>query len=219
MGKDVNNFYDTRASLERFLSHQIPLIISRIVNDYKPPEDKVGVFESLLQSLQLSQKHKIQLSKIRDKCKAPFIFANDDLEYVIKNISIISFTVINILIDILSIDGKVTASIANFILYSLIERVKNNDSNLDLLRKTIDELRERRKQDLMEAYAADDEVRQLQMLLKKIGIQDWKDTGVEKQEGQQDEDESLQLTGFQGENDDNVENDDDYGLTYDHVSS
>jgi hypothetical protein len=129
---------------------------------------------------------------------------------------------------------KITSSIINYLLGSLCKFLQNTIVDPSKLKKTFDELREKRKQELMDAYKVDDEERQLQITLKKMGLDNWAsilvgDDGLESEEQQKaanpqvvrkDEyqvemDEVYQ--SFIGENDDRYdddENDEDIAVSF-----
>ena len=92
-------------------------------------------------------------------------------------------------------------------------------------------VREKKKQSLLDAYNQDDEERELQMLLKKIGITTWADTGAEKPKvnpdedlanikNQEEENENYKLKGYKTANGNDLDehdddNDDDAELNFD----
>jgi hypothetical protein len=245
---NVNNPYDTRTTLYNFLKSYIPTVINRLLNGYKPPKvdeekAKTDKFLILLETFSKNKKINSYKNKLRDiitkysrnidvlllKCSK-----NDDL--IIKNVSILAYVLLTLFNEIITISTdseiiRIGCSIIELLVSHLVKKLINNDSNLELLRKSLDELREKRKQQLMDSYSIDDEERELQMLLKKIGVVTWSDTGVAVEDQQpkkketvveditpvkndQEEEENYNLTGFKAENDDDDDNDDEYGITY-----
>jgi hypothetical protein len=67
------------------------------------------------------------------------------------------------------------AAIVNCAFQSLSRQYRNTLVDVSFLNSEVEKLREQRKQELMAAYKADEEERQLQMLLKKIGVKNWAD--------------------------------------------
>lgn len=57
-----------------------------------------------------------------------------------------------------------------YLLVGLHKHIMLNDTNNDVVKKKIEVLREKKKQDLIAAYSTDDEKRKLQVLLKKMGL-------------------------------------------------
>lgn len=129
---------------------------------------------------------------------------------------------------------QLSANIVVYLIDKLCTKLKTNDNNIDSLKGEIEMLREKRKQELMNRYKADEEERALQMQLKKIGLQDWSDVGTvstvstvaEDEEPNKpttshiftDEAENLMMYNNYGENNDDDYNDDDYDLVYDHTN-
>jgi hypothetical protein len=121
---------------------------------------------------------------------------------VTKNISILSFMYVKIMYDILMItaapDAKSEAELFMALLSSseekkgmislvsrfvfenikaLLDCIRTNDVDVSSVRQKVEELRELRKQELINMYKIDDEERQLQMTLRKIGVDTWYDVG------------------------------------------
>ena len=63
----------------------------------------------------------------------------------------------------------------NSIITSLFKTVSLNDLNINNINKRIEELREEKKQVLITKYRKDDESRQTQMALRKLGANNWED--------------------------------------------
>lgn len=126
--------------------------------------------------------------------------SNDDI--VVKNTLLLSYAFISFLNNMLKItfdkdvkaalqeqevvlqdNLKLTATIANYILTSLSHYMQNTIVDASKLKKTYEELREKRKQELIAAYKVDDEERQLQIALKNMGLTNWADilTGDENE--------------------------------------
>jgi hypothetical protein len=104
----------------------------------------------------------------------------------------------------------------NTIITSLFDHFQNNIFDNQTVLKNIEELREQKKQTMMEAYAVDDEERTIQIQLRNIGVTDWtsifdriKNTDLANINGQREEDENYNMTNYAGENDDADEINDD----------
>lgn len=127
---------------------------------------------------------------------------------------------------------KQKASLYADLVYLLIEQlitiVTENMIQTSAVSKKVEELREKKKESLMAMYKADDEERQLQMVLKKIGVDSWHDVGTEadeyvdmaagvwqgqdisKVQNQREEDENYKIGDYPGENGDADEYAEDY---------
>lgn len=117
-------------------------------------------------------------------------------------------------------------------IHKLLSSIQTNDVDASVIRQRVEELREQRKQELIGMYRIDDEERQLQMALRKIGVDTWYDVGeneekdvyvdieqpaqydIMKQVNQKEEDENYNMKGYQGENADANEVDEDYASAY-----
>jgi hypothetical protein len=115
-----------------------------------------------------------------------------------------------------------------FLIYGMLDCINVNDENVNNIRKQVEELREKKKQDLISKYNIDDEERQLQMMLRKIGVDTWYDVGssenmdqyvseennnaidIMKNANQKEENENYNMKGYQGENGDADEVDEDF---------
>jgi hypothetical protein len=90
----------------------------------------------------------------------------------------------------------------------LHEYYQNNIfDNKDVL-KNIEELREMKKQSMMDAYAVDDEERTIQIQLRNIGVTNWqsifdrmKNVDLTDMNAQREENENYRMGDYMGEND------------------
>jgi hypothetical protein len=106
-------------------------------------------------------------------------------------------------------------------------QLQNTIVDNDLLKMSVEALREKRKQELINAYKVDEEERELQKQLKKLGLQNWADiltgeddivsedviastklTSVVKDEYEEEKD--FVYSTYKGENADDDEVDEDY---------
>jgi len=120
---------------------------------------------------------------------------SDKEDVVVKNISILAYVTIAIFRSILfsttsgntfsdivyssTVEQKdqlhVCCDIINFSFKALATQLQNTLVDVTFLNSEVERLREQRKQELMAAYKVDEEERQLQMVLKKIGVKNWTD--------------------------------------------
>lgn len=243
---NINNFYNIRDILLKFLHTTVPLLLSRIFNNYKPPiinDDKITDFFIVLETVTKDKKFmalKTQIYDIINKYSRNIELLNFDSDknedIITKNVSMLAFITITFFDDLIKISNKNMFTLVHLLIYELVKKLKDNDNNLDLLKKSIEELREKKKQLLLDAYNQDDEERELQMLLKKIGITTWADTGAAQEKpktheinpdedladvkNQEEEDENYKLKGYKTANGNDLDindddNDDDAELNYD----
>ena len=126
--------------------------------------------------------------------------------------------------DVTKTNMKLTCDLISFIIEQLVDALLLNDVNTDTINKNVENLRELKKQDLMNKYHIDDEKRQLQMTLRALGMDTWYDVGdIEKDEyvdmsidnqidvsanqNKRQEDENYQMKDYKGENQDDDETD------------
>lgn len=189
-------------------------------------------------------------------------FNTDDDTLLIQNISVLMYLFIQILISILYItvndDYNITqiksstlqlltinqkklltlsSSIIFYLFDDLIKFIILNDTDNDKIKKSIEELREKQKQEMIKFYSLDDEQRKLQIQLKKIGLDFKLDIpddlnkedkeivnisteniqNIQEYQNTQDDNENYNIGAYLGDNDDgdNIEedsyaNNDDY---------
>ena len=70
---------------------------------------------------------------------------------------------------------KLTCDIIGFLISSLSTQLRNTIVDNDALKMSVEALREKRKQELIDAYKVDEEERELQKQLKKLGLANWAD--------------------------------------------
>lgn len=121
-------------------------------------------------------------------------FTTDNEEVIVKNISILAYVFINTIHNMLKKSQtlheklsiadnnivmqdnmKMTCTIIHFVLDKLAMALQNTLVEPSKLKKAVEELRERRKQELIASYKVDDEERQLQITLKNMGLDNWAD--------------------------------------------
>jgi hypothetical protein len=119
---------------------------------------------------------------------------------------------------------KMTCTIVYFVLEKLAMALQNTLVEPSKLKKAVEELRERRKQELIASYKVDDEERQLQITLKNMGLESWADilTGNEQDKNEPPTDLAIthhkdeydmakdeMYETFKGEHNDMYEDDED----------
>lgn len=178
-----------RNTLLNFIRFKLPSLLSRMIHK-KPnlalaPED--NVFESIIQQLIDSPSFDASLLSY----KSLFV-KTDHLSFttqhneavLVKNISVISYLIflifdemirkVSTTLDNLSMQQKKHMLIVTLFIRYTLDNLWNfillNDNNVETIKQRMEDLREKRKQQLMGSYSADDEARKLQILLKKMGL-------------------------------------------------
>lgn len=238
MIRDVGDMDTVRQCLYHHLTVNMPRTLSTVICKKVPENDwRMSLFNNNM--IDLSQWKRI-LNK--DIYKAMFIE-----EDVTKNISLLSYVYVKCMYELISyiVTGKADATesdirmslltspqaqkdvhslMARYIyedIALLLDTIVLNDVDAGSVRQRVEELREKRKQELIGMYKIDDEERQLQMTLRKIGVDTWYDVGeVEEKDvyaeddvqqskqtnsimktlNQREEDENYSMSGYQGEN-------------------
>lgn len=169
-------------------------------------------------------------------------FRTDDEEVIVKNVSLLAYIFITSLQSLLkkthashdkllisdqNVVVQDSLKISCMVVYHIFEKLAGALSNTlvdpSKLKKAVEELRERRKQELIASYKVDDEERQLQITLKNMGLENWADILVgddneqnepivqqslyQKDEYDMAKDEIYET--FKGEHNDNYEDDED----------
>jgi hypothetical protein len=154
----------------------------------------------LIATLSNTNKYDKLLANVRDivthvKGIESMFMKSDKEDVIVKNISILAYVTIAIFRSILfstnsantfsdivyssTVEQKdqlhVCCDIINFSFKALATQLRNTLVDVTFLNSEVERLREQRKQELMAAYKVDEEERQLQMVLKKIGVKNWTD--------------------------------------------
>lgn len=198
-------------------------------------------FDNVVPKLKNVIRHLDHISKL-------YIETTDD-DIVVKNISILSFVTFTIFKQLLlntlsnktdnikqivqsvspveNDNIKITCNIVGLLISSLRTQLSNTVIDNDSLKMSVEALREKRKQELIDAYKVDEEERELQKQLKKLGLQNWADiltgeddivsedvvastklTSIVKDEYEEEKD--YVYSTYKGENADDDEVDEDY---------
>lgn len=154
----------------------------------------------LIATLSNTNKYDKLLANVRDiitnvKGVESMFIKSDKEDVIVKNISILTSVMIAIFRSILlsttsgntfsdvvyssTVEQKdqlhISCDIINFSFKALATQLQNTLVDVTFLNSEVERLREQRKQELMAAYKVDEEERQLQMVLKKIGVKNWTD--------------------------------------------
>jgi hypothetical protein len=239
LGKILNKqkLTETMLSEESIKTNPIYAIIASVTNNKN--------FDALVPKL----KHVMDITKNMDKVYVE----TDDNDIIVKNISIMAYIIFItfkvMLLQPVNNDNntkahslkevlqavspvekdnvKIVTDIIAVIVSSLSTQLKNTIIDNDALKMSVEALREKRKQELIDSYKVDDEERELQKQLKKLGLNSWADilTGeddivsedvqasnnvksVVKDEYEEEKD--YVYSTYKGENADDNEADEDY---------
>lgn len=224
-----DNVVNTRNSLYAFVTNKMPLYIGRLKNKYRMQTTYNELYDNVVETLDKNNEaHEILYNHDISSLKnIPFFEdGRNDTEneaILIKNIASIMDVVVRILLSLLTASKdmnvlKVLSLVCNFILVSLYEYIDNTIYDIGSIEKKIENMRERRKELMMESYMADDEERSLQIQLRNIGVSDWstifervKNADINAINNQNEENENYKMTDYQGENaDDDIDEDTDF---------
>lgn len=200
------------------------------------------------------KKLKENLNELVPKSKSLYFESNQE-DMVIKNVSLLAYILIATLKKLLALSTSsdslsnvnlftiltdssiikkenmsLTADIIVFLVNKLHEYLKNTVVDNEALKMSVEKLREQRKEEELSKFKLDDEERELQMQLKKMGLKGWADIlngddmltedmseeqhsimnpkVVVKDEYEQEKDEIYNY--YKGENDDADEVDEDF---------
>lgn len=218
----------------------------------------------ILMSIANNKNYEGVISKLRtlvvslEKVENLFLDATDE-DMIVKNISLVTFIIFTMFkymllttldtrdltqaslieltktTDIKTKDNlRITCDIIMYCMTSLKTSLQNTIVDQTKLKQTVEALREQRKQELIAAYRVDDEERELQKRLKKMGLESWADilTGedelmTEEQKtsdqlqavvkDEYEEEKDHVYNAYKGENDDEgtmEENDEDEFVSY-----
>jgi hypothetical protein len=188
-----------RSSMFSFLKFRLPTLLSQIMNK-KIIQEIDTPFSKLQELIQSNSDFDYILPKLRGlfiKNIDDILFSSNNNDIlIIQNISILSYMFIKLLISILYIslyddlnidpqklnsitfklnitqqkNRQLSCHIVYFLLDAFIKYIALNDTDNDKIKKQVEELREKRKQEMIAGYSTDTEKRKLQMLLKNMGL-------------------------------------------------
>jgi len=194
---NIYNKLNLRKSILSFIKYKLPSkllsFINKkiIINDKKNPQ--IDIYNNIVNIIESNKYNKLDKIKyiiqnsIKDIDNLLFYEKND----LIKNISILIYIFVKILLAILYINInndynislininniqnnneniKIACSVISYLINEFNNYISINDINIEKLKKTMEELREKRKQELIALHSSDDETRRLQRVLKDMGI-------------------------------------------------
>ena len=208
MLKEVSNPSSVRYTIYNYLRTTFPRILSRVINGKKinKDDDKMtDIFTAFLNNEHyniniIKEVYNLSLKNIH------LIYFESD---IIKNITLMNYIYIkvlyNILISTIRSVPSITHDLEESVLFtahmssnettkknvllacdliyhtieSLVQTVSVNDLNINNINKKVEELREEKKQVLIDKYRRNDESRQTQMQLRKFGDKTWEDVDEE----------------------------------------
>lgn len=211
-----NDIKQLRNALYGFLKNKLPLIMGRIKHGYKYSfADEEDALYRLLKELS-----GISSAVIEDVSFGPIIFlenSNDEGVYI-KNIALMMDQLLTYLDNVCKSSTVISAKISYTVMLKLHEYIDSTVFDIDSVVKGVEELREKRKQDQMNAYKVDDEERSLQIQLRDMGVQNWenvfdrlKNVDINAHHNDQEENENYRMNDYQGENADE-DIDEDYDI-------
>lgn len=206
--------YNTRNSVYTFVTSKTPVLLSRLQNRYRDDKSETythvnNLLETNTQDLDILRS--IDISSLR---KVPYFEGDETV--VVKNIASIMYPFVEVLEKMLT--STVLLKVCYFILSSLFDYINNTNYDIGSIEKSIENLREQRKEQMMTSYMADDEERSLQIQLRNLGVANWntiferiKNVDINAFANQREEQENYRMDDYQGENaDGDVEEDTDF---------
>ena len=204
-----------RMVLYNFLSNKLPLLVSRWMNGLVIANDELSKTVRSNMPVRTLLQESWSYVKVfgntiigvgtEDACVKDVIAMLDSLFVYLLHLSVTSGEHV-----------KLVHTLINAILSALAEHFHNNIFDNQQVLKNIEELREQKKQTMMDAYAVDDEERTIQIQLRNIGVADWtsvfdriKNIDLANINGQREENENYNMANDVGENDDANEMNDD----------
>ena len=206
--KDVSNPSSVRYTMYNYLRSTFPRILSRVINGKKiskEDNDMTDIFTAFLNNDQ----YNINIIKEVYNASLHDIQIMYFERNIIKNITLMNYIYIKVLYNILISTIRSTPSISHDLeesvlltahmssnettkknislacdliyhtIEALVETVSVNDLNINNINKKVEELREEKKQILIDKYRRNDESRQTQMQLRKFGDKTWEDVDEE----------------------------------------
>lgn len=231
-----------KTSCFSFLKFKLPTILSKIIHKKIEKKesplqkilDTIKLNEDIYDPILLKIKN-IFMNTLNNVDNL-FIITDNNSGDTIKNISIILFIIIKLLANIIYVSKyddydfnlikldthsvktnkiiiDITSSIIFYIMNEFITYLNINDTNYTIIKKKVEELREKNKLELISKYSSNEDVRKLQKQLKTMGIivenQELPNIDILENDNIQQEEENYNNGRYQGENADDVENDED----------
>lgn len=263
--RDLHNVKMVLYSLINYLKSKMRMIISKIISEFKFKEEfleknketkDVQVLVSFLRSSEFPKGLFGHVLEALGHVDDLYMIKEISIESYIKNTSLLGYFITKLFHFILvcasnnstyiesdiainnrgsSEHMKLAASLVNYFICDLIDTIMINDVDISIVKKREDESREKKKEELIGLYMVDDDERQLQMTLRKIGMDTWYNVGVDDDKPDQYvdvtnvdivtnerravnitehrnnmEEEENYIMVYEGENSDRLETDGDY---------
>lgn len=235
-----NNIHNTRSYLASFINNKFKTLLGKIVNlqRFRDPSIVEPGMMKILNSVYTFEAYhpilKAIKNMLRDIKTVPAIMYGDEAQLK-RSILLMSSQLFGFFKEMLYIPGDVydtknalitkqSCEVVMHVLVVLSSYITTNDSNSAKIKLAMETLRERNKQKLIEAYSKDEEHRQLQIELRKMGdknILKTEDDDTRPPKEDMDKDmskiryeaevmENLDYAGFKGENDEADEAEGEY---------
>ena len=231
-----------RAYFVLFINTKLKTILAKIINQYKYTDHQIAhkiggtpEFLKIMESIYTFYDYVPILDNLKSLVKKYFIDKVSNNMYDTEKNSILNMSLnfFNFLKEFLDISEdnlilKQSCEIVNYLLNVLVEYFFTNDVNSSQIKHSMETLREGAKQTMMDSYSKDEEYRQLQIQLKKMGdknvlkmdeeekdirniVEQDFDEDIAKHHQQEEINENLNYQGYPGEN---AEGDVDYDEYY-----
>jgi hypothetical protein len=167
--------------LYSFLKCKMPCLLVKHQNNYDINNNKDVVVKNISNAISSLLEYRENL----------WLFNDLKSKEVVYNNIILVLTFIKVLHNLITINPihnqtqkkEILCNIAYEICVEFFTDFKSNNVNIDQIGKSMDEIREQRKRELMDKYKTQDDERQLQITLRALGLDTWFDIGDnEKQE-------------------------------------
>lgn len=201
-----------RMVLHNFLVNKLPLQVSQWINGIAKDTDELDKTVRNNTDVRELLRHSwpyvkvfadtIVVSGAEDDCIKDVIILLDGLFVFLTHLSVTAGE------NMRSPNIKLVHGLIDSMITKMHEYYQNNIfDNQDVL-KNIEELRELKKQSMMDVYAVDDEERTIQIQLRNIGVANWqsifdriKNVDLTALNAQREEDENYEMRNYAGEND------------------
>jgi len=200
---DMENISLIQKILKTFLTYDVPTILTLLENGYHGFQNTIKLVDTSISQMiyELQNTEDVPAKKIIDVIAEVRTTLLEPLRNIwiasdpLKHIILMTYVLCKMIHDIVTTTEMPTLGM--YIAYKLKEKLGRNHVDGVQMKKRIEELREKRKEELIALYKVDDEERELQMALKRLGVQTWFDVG-----GNAEEDENRgagQLVGDMGD--------------------
>ena len=202
VGSVVEDVKTTRNVLFGFLKNKMRSILGTVCNMKKlarEVNDEISLRQDPLYSIIVSVTNNKNYEQVLRQTREvltmmsgvdALYFTNENdvtNDVIVKNVSLLAYILVEACLFILTQGSgnkttmieqdnmKISCMIVYYILEKMASSLENTLVDSTKLKKAVEELRERRKQELIASYKVDDEERQLQITLKNMGLDNWAD--------------------------------------------